>query len=331
MTIVNVHGVGPGATFGRSSDDWYSSQSSRARLDDRQGRCAEGPPKIMVREWKNVFLGVYNGISEDRIFANAAGVTFYSLLALFPGIAALVSIYGLFADPSTIVSHLDTISGFAPGGAIDVLREQLTRLAAEGSTTLGVSFLVGLVISLWSANSGIKALFDALNAVYEEKEKRSFTKLNAVTLSFTIGITGFLLIALASLVALPIVLSYIPAAGATGLLLNLARWPILLVLVAFGLTLIYRFGPSRTEPRWQSITWGSAFAAILWLAASAVFSSYAANFGNFNKTYGSLGAIIGFMTWMWLSIIVVLVGAKLNAEIEHQTMGGAKVADTTGP
>ena len=124
--------------------------------------------------WKDLFLRVYNGISEDRIFANAAGVTFYSLLALFPGIAALVSIYGLFADPITIVSHLDTISGFAPGGAIDVLREQLTRLAAEGSRTLGVGFLVGLVISLWSANSGIKALFDGLNAVYEETEKRSF-------------------------------------------------------------------------------------------------------------------------------------------------------------
>ena len=268
--------------------------------------------------WKDLFLRVYNGISEDRIFANAAGVTFYSLLALFPGIAALVSIYGLFADPSTIVGHLDTISGFAPGGAIDVLREQLTRLAAEGKRTLGVGFLVGLVISLWSANSGIKALFDGLNAVYEETEKRSFIKLNAVTLSFTIGTTGFLLIALACVVALPVVLNYFPAAGVSGLLLKIARWPILLVLVAFGLTSIYRFGPSRSEPRWQSITWGSAFAAILWLVASALFSWYAANFGNFNKTYGSLGAIIGFMTWMWLSIIVVLVGAKLNAELERR-------------
>jgi membrane protein len=255
---------------------------------------AEYPSNIPAR-WKNIFLQVYNGVAEERIFTNAAGVTFYSLLALFPGIAALVSIYGLFADPSTIVNHLDTISGFAPGGATDVLRQQLTRLVAQGRTTLGVGFLVGLVISLWSANSGIKALFDALNAVYEEKEKRSFTKLNAVTLSFTIGITGFLLIALACVVALPVVLNCIPAAGATGLLLKIARWPILL-LVAFGLALIYRFGPSRTEPRWQSITWGSAFAAILWLGASALFSWYAANFGNFNKTYGSLGAIIGFMT-----------------------------------
>jgi membrane protein len=199
---------------------------------------AADPSKIPAREWKDIFLCAYNGIPEDRIFANAAGVTFHALLALFPGIAAFVSIYGLFADPSTIVGHLDTIAGFAPGGAIDVLRQQLTRLAAQGSTRLGIGFLVGLVISLWSANSGIKALFGALNAVYEEKEKRSFSKLNAVTLSFTIGITAFLLIALACVVALPVVLHYILAAGTAGLLLNLARWPILLVLVAFGLTLI---------------------------------------------------------------------------------------------
>jgi membrane protein len=224
-----------------------------------------------------------------------------------------------------------------------VIRDQLTRLTAQGGATLGISFLVGLVISLWSANSGIKALFDALNVVYEEKEKRSFIKLNAVTLSFTIATIGFLLIALACVLALPVILNYLPLPGATSLLLNIAPWPMLLVLVVFGLTLIYRYGPSRTEPPRQWITWGSALAAIMWLGASALFSGYAANFGSFNKTYGSLGAIIGFMTWMWLSIIVVLVGAKLNAEIEHQTaresatglpeqvgMRGAKMVDTIG-
>ena len=314
------------------------------RLDDGRGRLAQGPSEIPARGWKDILVRVYNGISDDRILANAAGVTYYALLALFPGIAALVSIYGLFADPSTIGSHVDTIAGFAPGGAVDVIRDQLTRLSAQGGTTLGISFLIGLVISLWSANAGIKALFDSLNVVYEEEEKRSFIRLNAVTLSFTIATIAFLLIALACVVAFPVMLNHLPAPGVTGWLLNIARWPILLVLVALGLTLIYRYGPSRTEPRWQWITWGSAFAAVIWLAASALFSWYAANFGSFNKTYGSLGAIIGFMTWMWLSIIVVLIGAKLNAEIEHQTarestvgrpkpLGrrGAKMADTIGP
>jgi membrane protein len=321
-----------------------SRQGDLVERGDQRGRFAAGPSEIPTLGWKDILLRVYNGISEDRILANAAGVTYYALLALFPGIAALVSIYGLFADPNTIISHVDTVAGFAPGGAIDVVRDQLTRVSAQGSTTLGVSFLIGLAISLWSANSGIKALFDSLNVVYGEEEKRSFIRLNLITLSFTIATIVFLLIALVCIVALPVVLNYLPLPGATSVILEVARWPILLVLVAFGLTLIYRNGPSRTEPRWQWITWGSAFAAIVWLAASAVFSWYSAHFGSFNKTYGSLGAVIGFMTWMWLSIIVVLIGAKLNAEIEHQTardtttgrpkpLGGrgAKMADTIGP
>jgi membrane protein len=266
---------------------------------------------------------------DDRILANAAGVTYYALLALFPGIAAVVSIYGLFADPNAIISHIDTMAGFAPGGAIDVIRDQLTRLSAQGRTKLGVSFLIGLVISLWSAKSGIKALFDSLNVVYEEEEKRSFIRLNTVTLCFTIATIGFLLVALACVIAFPVVLSHLPATGVTGRLLNIARWPVLLVLVAVGLTLIYRYGPSRTEPRWQWIGWGGAFAAAIWLAASALFSWYAANFGSFNKTYGSLGAIIGFMTWMWLSIIVVLVGGKLNAVIENEAPRKSTVASST--
>ena len=254
------------------------------------------------------------------------------------------SIYGLFADPNTIVSHVDAVTGVAPGGAIDVVREELTRLSAQGSTTLGVGFLICLVVSLWSANSAIKALFDSLNVVYEETETRGFIRLNLLTLCFTIATIVFLLIALACIVALPVALNHLPSSGVTGVVLEFARWPTLLVLVAFGLTLIYRYGPSRTEPRWQWITWGSAFAAFVWLAASALFSWYSAHFGSFNKTYGSLGAVIGFMIWMWLSTIVVLIGAKLNAEIEHQTVRdsttgrpkslggrGAKMADTIGP
>jgi len=305
--------------LGRPPVEPRSGRSDLIERGDQRRPSAERPSQIPALGWKDILLRVYNGISEDRILANAAGVTYYALLALFPGIAALVSIYGLFADPSTIVSHVDTVTGFAPGGAIDVVRQELTRVSAQGSTTLGVGFLIGLVISLWSANSAIKALFDSLNVVYEEKENRGFIRLNLLTLCFTIATIVFMLIALACIVAVPVALNYLPLAGVTAVLLEIARWPILLVLVTFGLTLIYRYGPSRAEPRWQWITWGSAFAAIVWPAASGLFSWYSANFGSFNKTYGSLGAVIGFMTWMWLSIIVVLIGAKLNAEIEHQT------------
>src|SRR5207248_3600207 len=166
-----------------------------ARTDGGRGRSAEKPSDIPARGWKDILWRVYAGISDNRILANAAAVTFYALLALFPAIAALVSIYGLFADPATIEQHLESISGVLPGGAIDVVRDQLNRLAAQPRGTLGISFLIGLVISLWSANGGIKALFDALNVVYEEKEERSFIRLNAITLGFTVAMIGFLIVA----------------------------------------------------------------------------------------------------------------------------------------
>jgi membrane protein len=303
----------------RRSEDASRATRDLRPLEAGRGRFAETPSQIPGRGWKDILLRVYHGVSEDRILLVAAGVTFYSLLAIFPGVAALISIYGLFADPATVASHLDTIASVAPGGAVDVLREQMTRLASQGGTTLGVSFLVSLAISLWTTNSGVKALFDAFNIVYGEEEKRSFLKLNAVSLLVTFGVIVFILVTLAAVVALPAVLNYIPPPEVTAFLVKIGRWPILFVLVTLALAVLYRYGPSRTERQWRWVTWGSAFAASVWLTSSALFSWYVANFGSYNKTYGSLGAIVGFMTWIWLSIIVVSVGAKLNAEIEHQT------------
>ena len=319
-----------------------SERRPRAHTDGGRGRSAEKPSDIPARGWKDILWRVYAGISDDRILANAAAVTFYALLALFPAIAALVSIYGLFADPASIQQQLDAVSGVLPGGAVEVIRDQLNRLVAQPRGTLGVSFVIGLVVALWSANGAIKALFDALNVVYGEKEQRSFIRLNAITLAFTVSMIAFILVAMACIVALPVALNYLP--GFMGFILNIVRWPVMLVLVAVALAVIYRYGPSRDEPKWRWITWGSVFAALAWLGFSAIFSFYAAHFGSFNKTYGSLGAIIGFMIWMWLSVAVILLGAKLNAETEHQTardstegspkpLGarGAKMADTVGP
>jgi membrane protein len=315
---------GNAQTLDRTPDASRKAEAAAADLRDQpldrvlsEARRGRFPSARSARGWKDILLRLHEGISDDRILVNSAGVAFYALLALFPAIAAVVSIYGLFADPASIAKQLDAASGILPGGGIDVIRDQLTRLTAHGSTSLGVGFLVGLAVSLWSANGGVKALFDALNVVYAEKEKRTFIKLNAISLLFTLGFISFLLVALACLIAIPIAFKYRPPV--VGIIFDLARWPLLLVLVALALALIYRYGPSRNRPRWGWITWGSAFAAVAWLAASALFSWYAAKFGSFNKTYGSLGAVIGFMIWMWLSIIVILVGAKLNAETEQQT------------
>ena len=320
------------------------AKTDGVQLDGQRGRSATTPSEIPWRGWKDILLRIYHDISENRILLIAAGVTFYLILAIFPGIAALVSIYGLFVDPSSVVTHLDIVASVAPGGAIDVLRDQLTRLGQQSGTALGISFLISIAVSLWTATSGVKAIFDGLNVAYEEEEKRSFIKLTAVAMIFTFATIVFILLSLAAVVVLPVALNSIPFPGLTRIILKAARWPVLFVLVAFALSVLYRYGPSRAEPQWRWVTWGSGLATIIWLGASVLFSWYAANFGSYNKTYGSLGAIIGFMTWIWLSIIVVLVGAQLNAEIEHQTarqsttgpskpLGarGAKMADTIGP
>jgi membrane protein len=306
-----------------------------------RGRDAERPSEIPKRGWKDIFWRVYNGLSEDRILMNAAAVTFYALLALFPAIGALVSIYGLFADPGQIANQLDALADLLPGGGMEVIREQLTRVASQSHNSLTVGAVFGLIVSLWSANGGMKALFDALNVVYGEDEKRSFVRLNAVTLTFTVGMLCFAIIALLGIVAVPVILRALP--DFIGTVINWARWPVMAVLIAVVLALIYRYGPSRDEPKWRWISWGSVFAAVGWLIFSALFSFYAARFGTFNQTYGSLGAVVGFMLWIWLSTAVILLGGKLNAEIEHQTerdttkgkpepLGerGAHMADTVG-
>ena len=273
----------------------------------------------------------------------AAGVTYYALLAIFPAIAALVSVYGLFADPGTIREHLNGLSGVLPGGALEIIGEQVKRIASQGSGTLGFSFILGLGIALWSANAGMKAIFDALNIVYDEEEKRSFVKLNALSLAFTAAALGFALLALAAVVVLPIALDFFGLGGGLEWLIAIGRWPLLLAFVVLGLAVLYRFGPSRDKAKWRWVTPGSLVAAFLWVAASLLFSWYVGNFGSYNETYGSLGAVIGFMTWIWASSVVVLLGAELNAEIEHQTvedtttgaqapMGarGAQMADSVG-
>jgi membrane protein len=312
-------------------------------LTGDRGRLAASPSEIPPKGWKDILLRVYSDVGDHRIFALAAGMTYYSLLAIFPALAALVAIYGLFSDPSTIAKHLDDASGFMPGGAIDVAREQLTRVASKGHQTLGLTFGIGLAVSLWSANAAMKSLFDTLNIVHGEKEKRGFLKLNAMSLGFTLAAIAFVLAALGAVIVLPVVLNYLWLSDVADLFVRIARWPAMFLVVALALACIYRFGPSREAPRWRWITWGSVAATTLWLGASALFSWYAANFGKFDQTYGSLGGAIGFMTWLWISAIAILLGAELDAEMEHQTardsttgspqpvgVRGAHMADTVG-
>jgi membrane protein len=302
---------------------------------DAQRSGARAPMEIPPAGWRAVLMRVFHGISEDRITTIAGGVTFFILLALFPGLAGLISLYGLFADSGTIAQHLDSLQGIMPEGGLQILRDQLQQLTSQPPQKLGFATAGSLAISLWSANGGIKAMFEGLNAVYHETEKRSFIKLNAISLAFTLGILGFVVAALLTITVVPQLLSFLGLRG-IGEVVNIARWPILFVVACLMIAVVYRFGPSRDQARWRWISPGSIFAAVVWIAASLLFSWYTSHFGSYNKTYGSLGAAVGFMTWMWISTVVILIGAKINAELEHQTAVDTTVgrpapsADPTG-
>jgi len=254
----------------------------------------------------------------------AAGVSYYALLALFPALAALVSLFGLVADPASIQQQLSNLQGVVPEEALQIIGDQISRIQAQGGRTLSLYFFIGLAVSLWSANAGVKSVFDALNIVYEEPERRSFLQYNLHALLFTLGGILFIILAVSGIVILPAMFAFVGLESMSGRIISLLRWPLLLVALLLALALLYRYGPCREKPQWKWVTPGSIFTAVVWLAGSMLFSWYVSSFGTYNETYGSLGAVIAFMVWMWLSATIVLVGAEINAQSEFQTR-----ADTT--
>jgi membrane protein len=317
-----------------------------ARRDDIQtghGRHATRPSDIPALGWWDIGWRVWREVGEDRVMLVAAGVTFYLLLALFPALAAFVSLYGFVADPDTVADHVSHLGGLLPSAGVDIIRTQLDDLASQDEQALGIGFLIGLAIALWSANNGVKALFEAMNIAHEEEEKRGFLMLNVTSIAFTMGVLLIGIALILTVGAVPAMLAYLRLDAWAETLIAIGRWPVLLLAILTGISLIYRFGPSRRPPKWRWLSWGAAIATIVWVGASWGFSFYLQNFANYNATYGSLGAVIGLMMWTWISVIILIVGAEINAEMEHQTkrdstvgepkpMGerGAVVADTLG-
>ena len=235
------------------------------RSGDLRGRHAQTPAQIPPAGWRDVALRVFHGISENRITTISGGVTFFVLLALFPGLAGLISLYGLFADSTSVAQHLNSLNGILPEGGIQILRDQLQQLTSQPPQKLGFATLASLAISLWSANGGIKAMFEGLNAVYEENEKRSFIKLNAISLALTLAAVAFVIASLLTITVVPKLLSFLDLPGISEIV-N-ARWPVLLVVASLMIAVVYRFGPSREQPQWRWISPGSIFAAVTWIAA----------------------------------------------------------------
>lgn len=311
------------ATFETTATAGGDDEGFRADGINR-GRDAQRPGQIPARGWKGILVRTCREFNEDQIALIAAGCTFYSLLALFPAVTAFAALYGLFADVGDAQAHIRAMSGVLPAGAIDLIGDQMVKVTAAGETGLSFAFVAGVLTALWSANKAMKAIVTGLNIAYEEAETRSFVAKTLTPLAFTIGLVVFAMAAIGF------------AAAGAGLTANAAPfaqivwtvfyWSVLFSGVVLGMTLLYRFGPSRRRARWRWVTWGSGLAALAWLAMSGAFTFYVSRFGNYDEAYGALGAAIGFMTWTWLSSMVFLMGAELNAEIEHQTA----VDSTTG-
>jgi membrane protein len=314
---------------GTAADERFGhSQSRRERPAARIGRPEGAGRRVSVFDipwcgWKDIFWRTVNQASEDRLFAIAAGVVFFGLLALFPAITALVSCYGLIATPATIGDHLSFLANVMPAEAYSIVKDQIARVVSKGGGKLSFGFAFGLGLALWSANAGMKALIDALNIVYEEKEKRGFFRLNLVSLAFTVGAIAAMLVAVGAVVVTPLVLTRLGVGAMSEAIVWLARWPALMLGMLLGLAVLYRCGPSRREARWQWFSPGAVFATLAWFGGSALLSWYFANLADYDATYGSLGAAIGTMIWMWMSAIAILLGGELNSEIEHWMTGDA--------
>jgi Predicted membrane protein len=313
-------------------------------LRGHRGRTAERPRDIPARGWWDIARRVQKEMTADNVSIIAAGLAMYALLAVFPALAAAVSIYGLFASPADIANHMQQVAEILPPQAESILQQRLTNLSQHPQSTLSVGIVIGIALALWSSRQGMVALMTATNVAYDEQERRGFFKQLFISLAFTVGgVVGFLAVLLLG-VAVPVVLSLVPLGDATQTVLLVIRWLLLFAVAVLGLAVVYRFAPDRREAQWRWITPGSLIAATLWLLGSVLFALYVRYWGRYDQTYGALGGVIVLLMWFYLSGYIIILGAEINSEMERQTrkdttegeprpMGrrGAYSADTVGP
>lgn len=309
--------------------------TASATAEGGRGRQATTPTDIPPRGWKDIASRTAAEAKRDQVVLLGAGVAFFALLALIPGLFAMVSIYGLVADPSDVSRHVTDLLGAAPPDVRNFVEEQLDSVASGSTSLASIGAVLGVLVALWSASSGMKHLIDALNATYDETEGRGFLKVRGLALLLTLGALGFVIVSVGVITVVP---ALVPGP------LALVRWPILGAAFVAGLAVLYRYAPSRDNAEWRWTTPGALVAAVLWLIGSGLFSVYVSNFGSYNETYGSLGGVVVVMLWLFLTATVVLLGAEMDAEMERQTsydttegttrpLGerDAYAADTVGP
>jgi membrane protein len=307
------------------------------------GRRAESPSDVPPKGWLDILTRTGKRISADNVSIVAAGVGFYAFVAVVPALAAIIGMYGLISDPAQVSSHVTAFAKILPHEVLPLIEQQLKRITSNVHAA-SLSAALGVVIAIYSSASATKALIQGLNICYDEQEKRSFIKLNALALLLTLGAIVGAIVAITLVAVVPPLLDHLDLGARLNIAVNAMRWLVLVVGFVMSLAVVYRFGPSRKDAKWRWVSWGATAAALLWLAGSALFSFYVSRFGSYDKTYGSLGAVVVFLMWLYLSAFAILTGAELNAEMERQTLKdtttgqpkplgqrGARAADTVGP
>lgn len=303
------------------------ASSRTAGFHHHRGRSADRPSEIPRKGWKDILLRVKSQIKKDHASIVAAGVTFYAFLAIFPAIAASVSLYGLFVDPATVEQQMSQLTALLPAQAHELLSQQLSAVASRSNTALGFGVAVSILLAVWSAKKGANALIEGMNIAYDEEDDRGFFKKTFVTFMFTLGGIIVAILCAALVVALPAALGNLGLPEPMAIAVRVLRWVLLAGILLFSLAVVYRYAPDRDRPKWRWVSWGSGIAVVLWLGASWLFSFYVSNFGSYDKTYGSLAAVVILLMWLFISSYIVLLGAEINSEMEHQT----KRDSTSGP
>lgn len=282
------------------------------------------------------FFGIIRSIidrfSRDNVSLMAAGIAFYLLSSVFPGLAALVSIYGLVGDPNEVGRQIAPFAGLLPPEAMNLLTnsmEGFIKASSSAGSHISLALVTSVVIALWSARAAMSAIMTGLNIAYEEVDQRSFLVQTLVSLALTVGVLAFVVIAIFSIAVVPAILALFYLGETMQALVEYGRWPLLAAVVVLGFAVLYRFAPFRSHARWQWITWGSAIATTLWLIGSILFSYYVRHFGSYDATYGSIGAVIILLLWFWFGALVMILGAEIDSELDiRATKGGAPTAGT---
>lgn len=328
-------------TAGRTTES--ASSVAVGALQGGRGRAARTPLRIPATGWWDIVRRVADKVATENVSILSAGVAFYAMLAIFPALGAIVTLYALVADPDDVTTHFRAISSIIPQDVASIIDGQLTSLASRKQEELGIGVMIGVLFSVWSAHRGVDALVRAVTIAYEEKETRGFVRMNVLTYVMTLGAILLVVMTIALLVAVPAALAWLPVSGLTTMAGRAAGWVVFVAAVLLALSVLYRYAPPRRPANWRWVSPGALTGTCLWLAGSVGFSLYVSSFANYNETYGTLGAIIVLLLWFYLTSYSIVLGAALNAEMEHQTardstvggdqpLGerGAYVADTLG-